>query len=210
MAQPVIETPRTQEQRFAMTYEEFVEWSDEDMHAEWVDGEVIVFVSPTDKHQAIITFLATLLSVFVDRFALGRVRVAPLEMRILPGRSSREPDVLFVAREHLDRLTPERLLGPADLVIEIVSESSVVRDRQDKFREYEEAGVREYWLFDSRPGREGADFYQLTPEGTYRSVPPDADGRYRAATLPGFWLRPDWLWQDPLPSTYDLLREIIP
>jgi len=156
MAQPTIETPRTQEQRFAMTYEEFVAWADEDTHAEWVDGEMIVFVSLTDKHQALIGFLFTLLLVFVDRFGLGQVRVTPLEMRILPGRSSREPDLFFVAREHLDRLTPERLLGPADLVIEIVSESSVERDRQDKFREYEQAGVHEYWLFDSRPGREGA------------------------------------------------------
>ncbi len=61
----------------------------------------------------------------------------------------------------------------------------------------------------------GARLYRrLAGHGWYIRQPdcdkPDAGGRYRAAILPGFWRRPDWLWQDPLPSTYDLLHEIIP
>ena len=49
-----------------------------------------------------------------------------------------------MAREHLERLTEARLSGPADLVVEVVSDDSVARDRADKFYEYQAAGITEY------------------------------------------------------------------
>ena len=131
-------------------------------------------------------------------------------MRIVPGRSSREPDLLFVARDHRDRIADKRVEGPADLVVELISDDSVTRDRVDKSREYEAAGIPEYWLLDPRPRQQRADFYQLTGAGTYRPVSPDADGRYHSVVVPGFWLRPDWLWQDPLPAVWTCLAEIAP
>ncbi|MER3485893.1 MAG: hypothetical protein C4345_07940, partial [Chloroflexota bacterium] len=68
---------------------------------------------------------------------------------------------------HLDRLTPERVVGPPDLIIEVVSEDSEHRDRVDKFNEYEAAGVPEYWIVDNRPQRRRAYFYRLGAEGQY-------------------------------------------
>ena len=199
-----------QEQRLKMTYEEFLEWSDEDTHAEWVAGEVIVFMPPKRVHQRILNFLSALLTTYARFFGLGEVLEAPFEMHLGPGKSSREPDLLFIAREHQDRVTAERLEGPADLVIELVSDSSVVRDHEEKFREYEAAGVREYWICDPRPGKQQTSFYQLTAEGKYQAVPPDADGRYHALVLPGFWLDPAWLWEEPLPDPLTTLATIAP
>jgi Uma2 family endonuclease len=60
-------------------------------------------------------------------------------MRATPDGPARQPDLLFVAREHLDRLTETRLSGPADFVVEVVSDDSVARDRADKFYEYQAA-----------------------------------------------------------------------
>jgi Uma2 family endonuclease len=131
-------------------------------------------------------------------------------MRLFPGRSSREPDILFVAEKNLGRLTPERLEGPADLIVELISPSSVARDRDDKFYEYQEAGVPEYWIVDPRPGKERVDFYQLTEQGKYQAMLPDEQGRYHSSVLPGFWLHPDWLWQQPLPAPLLLLASIAP
>jgi acetyl esterase/lipase len=37
-----------------MSYQEYLEWADEDVHAEWVDGKVIVHKPPTSLHQALI------------------------------------------------------------------------------------------------------------------------------------------------------------
>ena len=39
---------------------------------------------------------------------------------------------------------------------------------------------------------------------------PDAAGSYHSTALPGFWLKPEWLWQDPLPNPLTLLTEIAP
>lgn len=200
----------SQEQHLTMSYEEFLAWSSEDTHAEWVEGEVIVFVPPKTIHQQIVGFLHNLLSLYANLFQLGVVLTDPFEMRIRDGKSSREPDLLFIAQEHLERLTPEHLEGPADLVIEIVSDESVARDRTDKFYEYQEAGVREYWIIDPRPGTVRVDFYHLTTAGQFQATLPDNEGRYYAAVLPDFWFRPDWLQQEPLPDPLTTLAEIAP
>ena len=210
MARETIDAPTTGERRFTMTYEEFLEWADEDTRAEWVDGEVIVSVPPKPLHALVTEFLLPLLSLYVRLFKLGQVLSAPVEMRLPSVPSSREPDLLFLRREHLDRLTPDRIEGPADLVVEIVSDESTTRDRIEKRAEYEAAGVPEYWLLDPRPGQQQAVFYRLTPEGTYAAVPLDAEGRYSSVVLPGFWLRPAWLWREPLPDPLAIMKQIAP
>lgn len=210
MAQPSAASAPTREQRLAMTYDEYLTWARDDVQAEWVDGEVTVFTPPTKIHQRTMFFLASLLSWHTDALGLGEVIVAPFEMRLWPGRSSRQPDILFVAREHGDRSGPNRVDGPADLVVELVSDESVTRDQVEKFNEYAAAGVPKYWLFDPRPGQRRSAFFRLGDDGRYEAVPLDADGRYHAAVLPGFWLRPDWLWRTPLPDPMACLMEIAP
>jgi len=121
-------------------------------------------------------------------------------------RSGREPDLLFVASEHLDRLRDLYLDGPADLAIEVTSPTSISRDRGEKYVEYESAGVREYWLID--PDRQQAEFYQLGDDGRYRLAALDEEGRYHSKVLPGFWLKPAWLWQRPMLEVNEVLIKI--
>jgi Uma2 family endonuclease len=179
--------------RLKMSYEEFLAWADEDTYAEWVDGEVIIPMPPGNIHQITLGFLYKLLSLFVDSFNLGHVGIAPFEVK-LP-HSSREPDIFYIATENLDRLTEERLVGPPDLIVEIISPDSVHRDRRDKFKEYCEAGVREYWVVDPRPGKQLADFFRLDEQGEYNLYATEDDERVESLVLSGFWLRPAWLWQ---------------
>jgi Uma2 family endonuclease len=187
-----------------MSYEEFLAWADENAHAEWVDGKVILMSPASSIHQELVGFLYELLRMFVRFRQLGRVYVAPFQMK-LPQSSGREPDLIFIKRENLSRLKNTYLDGPADLVVEIISPESIGRDRGDKFYEYEAGGVPEYWLLD--PIRERAEFYQLDENGIYELVRLD-DGIYRSQQLPGFWLDPAWVWQDPLPSPLRTLAEI--
>jgi Uma2 family endonuclease len=194
------------EQRVPMSYEDYLQFADEHQLIEWVDGEVIAHMPPGTRHQQVQTFLAKLLGLFVEYFGLGELLVAPFEMRL--ARSAREPDLLFIATEHLDRLDAQRLRGPADLAVEIVSPESTSRDRAEKFDEYQAGGVREYWVIDVRPGQERADFWLLDASGRYRAVLPDANGIVHAAVLPGFWLDVAWLWQNPLPSALMAFAEI--
>lgn len=210
MGKKMTAPPQVEDQHFTMTYEEFLTQIDEHAHAEWVEGEVTVYLPPKIGHQSVSIFLSGLLSLYVTLLDLGKVLAAPCEMRLIPGHLSREPDILFVANAHLSRLTEDRLEGPADIVIELLSDSSVARDRDRKFYEYQEAGIPEYWVYDPRPGKERADFYQLSAAGKYEAVALDAAGRYHSAVLPGFWLQPEWAWQDPQPDYVSLILRINP
>ena len=190
--------------RLKMSYEAFLEWVDEGIHAEWVNGEVIVHMPPKRVHQNMVKFLYELLSLFVKLFDLGEVGLAPFEMKLNPDGPAREPDIFFVRKRNLARLTEDRLAGPADLIIEVISKSTSNNDRIDKFKEYEGAGVGEYWLVDPRPDHQRADFYYLAEDGIYQRFATEADERVQSQVLTGFWLQPDWLWQipdrDPFPD----------
>lgn len=180
-----------------MSYEDFLIWAD-GRHAEWVDGEVILMSPVSQRHQLLVKFLLKLLDEFVEAHDLGIVLFAPFQMKLRPARAGREPDVLFLAREHLDRLTENYLNGPADLAIEIISPESRERDSVIKLEEYARAGIGEYWLLD--PHRQEAAFYQLGANGVYVPASVDTDGFYHSRVLNGLRLRVSWLWQDPLPS----------
>jgi Uma2 family endonuclease len=129
-------------------------------------------------------------------------------MRLETENTSREPDILFVAQEQRQRLTQERLNGPAVLVVEVVSPTSLHRDRVDKFFEYQRAGVREYWVVDPRDEAQRVDAYYLSDGGQYLPITPNEQGHYHSTVLPGFWLAADWLWQEPLPHPLMALGEI--
>lgn len=187
-----------------ITYKQFLEWADEDSRAEWVDGTIEVSSPANLRHQEIGKFLLTTLSSFVDVHALGRVVGAPFQMRL--ARSGREPDVMYIANARVARLTPTYLDGPADLVVEVISPESIHRDRETKFSEYEEAGAPEYWLID--PGREQAEFYRLNARGRYDRAAIGPDDVYRSQAVPGFWLRVDWLWEQPLPDPVQVLLAV--
>ena len=189
-----------------MSWEEFLRSWPDDVRAEWVDGEVILMSPSNIYHQRILSFLNELLTAFVRAHQLGEIVLPPFLMHLPTRPSGREPDLLFIATEHADRLRETYVDGPADLAVEIVSPDSGARDRGEKFFEYEAAGIPEYWLID--PRRKEASFYQRGEDGVYYLGPLDADGIYRSKVLPGFWLQVDWLWQRPLPSVPEITRQL--
>ena len=189
-----------------MTYEEFLDWCDEDTWAEWVNGEVQMVSPASTRHQALASFLDAVLRAFIETHNLGVILPAPFSMRLPNVPSGREPDLLFIANEHHDRLKETFLDGPADVVIEIASPESRLRDRGAKFAEYEMDAVPEYWLLD--PEEQRADFYRRAEDGRYQRVSIPGDGVYSSEIIAGFWLRVEWLWQDPLPKVVDVLREL--
>jgi Uma2 family endonuclease len=188
-----------------MTYEEFLDWLDDEKHAEWVDGEV-VWMSPISKqHQSLLSFLMVLLTLYLEARPLGTLLFEPFQMKTGPDLPGRAPDLLFVATENLHRLQPSYLNGPADIVVEIVSPDDPDRDRVMKLAEYERGGVREYWLLDQP--RQEARFYERGEDGKYRLIPVGDDGVFRSGVLPGCWLEVAWLWQEPRPPILSILKE---
>jgi Uma2 family endonuclease len=192
MEAPTIKaTPR---RKVRMSYEEYLALPVEGI-VEWVDGEVIRYMPATESHQAIVGLLLALLWDYVNIFALGRVILTPFIVKLWPDGPAREPDVLFISQDRLANLDNLQFDGGPDLVIEVVSPGSVTMDRVDKFREYERAGVGEYWIIDPRRQKQQADFYVRDEQGQFAPIDISDEGIYTSTILPGFRLQIAWLWR---------------
>ncbi len=125
-------------------------------------------------------------------------------MRLDPDWSP-EPDILMVREQRRHLLTSQRLEGPADLVVEIASESDPRLDYREKLPRYRAARIEEIWIVD--PFRRTVDAEIKRADGyAARSL---STGRLDSKVLGGFWIDVAWLWQDTLPPTVGCLRRIL-
>jgi len=197
--------------RQRMSYEEWLTWAPDGFLSEWIDGEGVIYGPAGDRHQWIAAFLYQLLSRFATLHDLGGIAmIAPFEVRLVAGRVSREPDVLYLRPEHGERWTAKRLEGGADLAVEHVSDDSVRRDRVEKRAQYEAAGISEYVLIEAREQRTGLEVLRLDDTGRYQAVQLDDDGRAHLVTLAGLWLDPAWFGVDGPPDVERTLMAVSP
>ncbi len=189
--------------RSGVTEDDFYRLAGEDSEWEYLDGRLVM--SPaSDRHEDVFRFLLTLLSAFLDERGGGVVRGSRYPMRLDP-QWSPEPDLLVVLDERRHLMTPQRLEGPADLVIEIASESDPSFDAREKLPRYQQAGIPEIWLID--PFATSLHVYTRTASGYDRRAA--TSGRLDSTVVAGFWIDSGWLWQDPLPSTFACLQQIL-
>jgi Uma2 family endonuclease len=106
---------------------------------------------------------------WVQPRALGKVVISPMDM-VLTQRNVPQPDVLFIAEDRLS-IIKDRVRGPADLVVEVISEGSRHKDRIEKRDLYEQHGIKEYWIID--PDAQTVEVFSLE-HGQYRLL-----GRWR-------------------------------
>jgi Uma2 family endonuclease len=177
-----------------LSYKEFLEWLDEDVHAEWIDGEIVVMSPASTLHQDIADFLASILRFYVEERRLGRVITSRIVLRPTPASPACAPDLMFVASKNLARVGENSVEGPADLVVEVISPESRTRDTIDKFREYEQGRILEYWIID--PYQQTVQCFQLDENGRYQEAAVE-EGVYRSRIVEGLWLRTAWLWTPP-------------
>jgi Uma2 family endonuclease len=184
--------------------DEFYRLADEDSDWEYLDGRIVMHSPASNRHEDLFTFLITLLRAFVDERGGGAVRGSRYPMR-LDANWSPEPDILVVcgSRQHL--MTERRLEGPADLVIQIASESDPGLDAREKLPCYREAEIREMWFID--PFRNAIRVETKLPNGYRTEVL--SEGRLECQVLPGFWIHVEWLWQAQLPSTLRCLSAVL-
>lgn len=117
---------------------------DTNRYVELSEGRLTMPPHPTRSHQTAVLELAVRIRAFVRERDLGEVHIAPLPVRLWPGKI-REPDILFLSKEHADR-AGEKVYGVPDLVVEVLSPGTEQADRGEKYFDYAKAGVREYWL----------------------------------------------------------------
>jgi Uma2 family endonuclease len=186
-----------------ISYDDFMNGYD-GMHVEWVNGVVIQMPSIDERHDALVRFFEFLFSIYLELTGGGRILGDPMLMKLPNVPSSRAPDVQVLLPDRVHQLKKNQVIGPASLVVEIVSPGSQRQDREDKKREYELGGVPEYWLFD--PSKNEALFYQLSDEGLYEEQKPDDNGVYHSRILVGLKLEVALLGREQLPGAIETLE----
>lgn len=178
--------------RVAMTEAEFL--SLEEKRVEFSQGEVIFMPPPSILHLRVMGWLYRIACQACEQAGSGEVFAEGLAQRFSPTEYT-VPDICFVSSARLPQLAENYLSGAADLVIEVVSPDSRVRDYHEKFSLYEQGGVREYWIVD--PVYQTVDAYRLIDHKLVAIS--TISGVVRSEVLPGFALDPQWLRQSPLP-----------
>ncbi len=164
------------------TEEDYFSLPDTNRLVELSEGALVMPPHPTYSHQTALQNLFLQLEMFVKQKQLGVVRLAPLPVRLWPGKI-REPDIFFISKEHRDRIA-EQACGVPDLVVEVTSPSTRRVDRGEKLFEYAKAGVGEYWLID--PEEQTIEVYVLR-ERAYELVDRfDSGETARSQVLAGF------------------------
>ncbi len=138
--------PRTRRQ--LLTYDDYLTFPDSDgIRKEIIEGELFMSPAPSIKHQLILRNLFRSLDKFIMENSLGEVFFAPCDV-IFSNINVMQPDILYISNENYEILTALNIKGAPDLIIEILSPSSIETDRIFKKLVYEKFGVKEYWIVD--------------------------------------------------------------
>lgn len=134
------------------TFADCLTWG-ENERIEIINGEAVMMAPPSSRHQEICFEIGRQLGNFLEGKRC-RVYPAPFGVRLFEKDEERpedvdtlvEPDISVVCdRSKIDR---HGCKGAPDLVIEVLSPSSLRHDRLVKLGLYQRAGVQEYWIVD--------------------------------------------------------------
>jgi len=160
------------------TYRDYLTWPDGERW-EVIGGEALSMTpSPSFSHQWVVGRLYALLVAALRGHACVPC-VSPLDV-VLSEANVVQPDVLVVCDR--SKITPRGIVGAPDLVVEVLSASTALRDRRDKRDLYQRFGVREYLLVDAEA--RVVEHFVLRDDGTYgKTIVRGADQLLRIGCL---------------------------
>ena len=134
------------------TFADALTWG-EDERIEIIDGEAYMMAPPLRVHQSVLSALFLQIGSYL-RGKQCKVYPAPFAVRLFEEDGDRpedvetmvEPDITVVCDP--DKLDKYGCKGAPDMVVEILSPSTRRHDLVVKYRLYQRAGVREYWIVD--------------------------------------------------------------
>lgn len=126
------------------TYADYYGIND-DKRYEVMEGDIMMVPAPATRHQKISLRIEHLLVNATAPKNLGEVFYAPIDV-VLSDDVVVQPDILFISKERTDIIKEQAIMGAPDLIVEILSPSSIFNDSVRKREIYQRFGVKEYWL----------------------------------------------------------------
>jgi Uma2 family endonuclease len=148
-----------------ITWQEVQQLPDDGNRYEAIEGNLYVTPAPSIRHQRISLRLErALIAILVDP-GHGELLHAPVGVEFPDTGEGVQPDILFVSNERRGIVADKWLMGPPDLVIEILSPGTARRDRGVKLHLYERQRVSQYWVVD--PDGEAVEVWRFDDEPRY-------------------------------------------
>lgn len=133
--------------KLKLTYEDYVCYPDDGRRHEIIDGVHYVNPAPSTYHQTVSRRIQFQLYSQIELQKRGVVYNAPVDLH-LTDHDIVQPDLVVVLDEAMQIITPTKIKGVPQLVVEIISPSTDRNDRVLKKNLFEQAGVPEYWIAD--------------------------------------------------------------
>jgi Uma2 family endonuclease len=152
---------------------------------ELLDGDIKMVPAPTTQHQFVSSNLEFIVHAFIKEQKLGYILYAPVDVVFGTGdgREAAQPDIIFVRRDRKEIIAEAEVLGPPDLIVEVLSPGTEARDRGYKMHLYGRYGVEEYWIVD--PKEETLDLFRVVDESYRRVCHCCKDDRFSSSLFPG-------------------------
>ncbi|MFW5760471.1 MAG: Uma2 family endonuclease [Cyclobacteriaceae bacterium] len=173
------------------TAEEYLQL-EENPNQQLLNGHLIMSPSPSLQHQKIIKILHR----YLDQYALNQgdeTYFAPLDVH-LDKTNVPQPDLVYIKKENLNKLSQRGIEGAPDLIVEIISPSNSYLDRYEKKDLYRQFEVKEYWIVD--PGNATLEIYQLVREEYKLAQYLVGKGKITSPLLPEFSLNLGSIFED--------------
>ncbi|MCC8046866.1 MAG: Uma2 family endonuclease [Clostridiales bacterium] len=134
-----------QKKQGEFTLEDYYALPDE-QRVELIDGVIYDMVAPYTTHQIAIPEIWRQLADFIKKQGGScKPMVLPVDVQLdCDDRTMVQPDVLLVCDR--DKIKKRCVYGAPDFIVEILSESTALKDSTVKLKKYFRAGVREYWI----------------------------------------------------------------
>ena len=141
-----------------LSLDEYVELPNDGKCYQIINGDLFVNPAPIPRHQRISKKLQMTLIRALEEEGKGEVYNAPIDV-ILGRHNIVQPDLLFIRTERLKIIGPKNIVGPPDLIVEILSSSTRRTDVLVKSKTYAKFGVTFYWVVD--PDLDRIEFFRL-------------------------------------------------
>ena len=128
-------------------YREYCCFPDDGRRHEIIDGDHYVNPAPSTYHQTVSRRLQHQLYTQIELTGRGVVYNAPVDVQ-LTDHDIVQPDLIVVLTSRMQMITPTKIKGVPDLIVEILSPSTASNDATLKKQLYERVGVAEYWIVD--------------------------------------------------------------
>lgn len=183
------------------TYKDYLTWPI-DERWELIHGKAYnMSPAPSTLHQRLVMRISSILYNYLEGKPC-EVFIAPFDVRLTHMSLNNEEDIDTIIQPDITivcdktKIDEKGCNGSPDMVVEVISPSTMKKDMRDKLFLYQQHGIKEYWLV--LPKDQTILVYKKTDDGVYEAAPEvyDSSDELTPSILPDLTISLDNVFKD--------------